>query len=283
MTLIIVVGLLGLVALAVFTFVVFSSTGKVIKQYDNDMSDAANDSLAEMFIFIDDRRLKIYSAYAFILIVVLSYMLIGSLLIALILGALVILIPNVGVSLLKKIRLQRFNKELPDALLSMSNMLASGLNLSGAMGLIVAESKGPLGQEFGLFLNELKMGREFEDALDGLYQRVPIPDLELVVAGMKISREVGGSLAEVLARLSDTIRRRIEMDGKIKSLTSMGVLQGWVMTLLPLAVGYAIYLIEPETMMKLFLDWRGWIACFFVVLLEVVGYRVIRKIVSIDV
>lgn len=283
MTLIVVVGLLGLVALTVLSFVVFSSTGKVIKQYDNDMSDAANDSLAEMFIFIDDRRLKIYSAYAFILIAVLSYILIGSLVVALILGALVILIPNVGVSLLKKIRLQRFNKELPDALLSMSNMLASGLNLSGAMGLIVAESKGPLGQEFGLFLNELKMGREFEDALDGLYQRVPIPDLELVVAGMKISREVGGSLAEVLARLSDTIRRRIEMDGKIKSLTSMGVLQGWVMTLLPLAVGYAIYLIEPETMMKLFFDWRGWIACFFVVLLEFVGYRVIRKIVSIDV
>jgi tight adherence protein B len=191
--------------------------------------------------------------------------------------------PNLMISLMRKYRLNRFNKDLPDSLLSISTMLRSGLNLNSALAMVVAESKGPIAQEFGLLLNELKMGVDFEKALDGMYQRVPIPDLELVVAGMKISREVGGSLADVLSRLAETIRRRIEMDGKIKSLTSMGVLQGWVMTLLPLGVGYALYLIETETMMKLFYDWRGWIACSFVVLLEFMGYKTIRKIVNIDV
>lgn len=272
-----------LMALSSLFYVVVSSTGTAIKSYDNEIRNAANSSLAEMFIFIDDRKLKLYSVFLFIVLGVFAYLFTQSVFLALIIGALVVLIPNVGVSLLKKIRLERFNKELPDALLAMSNMLRSGLNLSGAVAMVVDESKGPLGQEFGLFLNELKMGVDFESALDGMFQRVPLPDLELVVAGMKISREVGGSLADVLARLADTIRRRIEMDGKIKSLTSMGVLQGWVMTLLPVGVGYAIYLIEPETMMQLFTDWKGWIACVVVITLEFVGYKIIRKIVSIDV
>ena len=283
MSLFLVVGLLMLLALSSLFYVVFSSTGSAIKHYDNEMSYAANSSLAEMFIFIDDRRLKLYSGFLFVVLGFFAYLFTQSALVALVLGALVVLIPNLGVSLLKKIRLERFNKELPDALLALSNMLRSGLNLSGAVPMVVEESKGPLGQEFGLFLNELKMGVDFDRALDAMFQRVPLPDLELVVAGMKISREVGGSLADVLARLADTIRKRIEMDGKIKSLTSMGVLQGWVMTLLPMGVGYAIYLIEPETMMKLFTDWRGWIACVAVVTLEYVGYKIIRKIVDIDV
>lgn len=272
-----------LAAISGVFYVLFSTTGAAINQYNQDVRHAADNSLAEMFIFIDDKRLKLYSGSAFLVISVVLFVLTQSLLIASVLGGVVFLMPNLVISLMRKYRLKRFNKDLPDSLLSMSTMLRSGLNLNSALAMVVSESKGPIAQEFGLLLNELKMGVDFEKALDGMYQRVPIPDLELVVAGMKISREVGGSLADVLSRLAETIRRRIEMDGKIKSLTSMGVLQGWVMTLLPLAVGYALYLIEPETMMKLFYDWRGWIACGFVVFLEFMGYKTIRKIVNIDV
>ncbi len=223
------------------------------------------------------------SAIAFVVIALITYLLFGSKLVALIFGAVVFLIPSFGVTLLRKLRHKRFNKGLPDALQSTANMLRSGLNLSGALEFVVADDTGPVGQEFGLFLNELKVGVKFDQALDNMHTRVPIEDLQLVVAGMKISREVGGSLADVLARLADTIRRRIEMEGKIDSLTAMGKLQGLVMTLLPVGVGYAIYQLEPVAMMQMFTTWHGWIVCVVLLSLEAAGVAVIRKIVAIDV
>ncbi|WP_299598348.1 type II secretion system F family protein [uncultured Microbulbifer sp.] len=277
------VSILGIGAVAALGYAVFGSTKTAVNQYNKEIKHTASNSLAEMFIFIDDKRLKLISLGAFVSIVLISFLLTESILLSLALGSVVYFLPGIVVSLLRKLRYQKFSKDLPDALLSMSNMLRSGLNLAGALDLVVKETRGPLSQEFGMLLSELTMGRNFEEALDEMYQRVPIPDLELVVAGMKISREVGGSLADVLERLADTIRKRIEMEGKIKSLTAMGVLQGWVMTLLPIAVGLAIYGIEPETMSLLFTDWRGWIACAAVVLLEFAGYKFIKKIVTIDV
>jgi tight adherence protein B len=277
------VSTLSFLALLAVIYSVGGSTRSAISQYDEQVKDVTTVSLHEIFIFIDDKTIKYISAAAFVFIALLVYIVSSSVWMSIVFGLLVLLTPAKVVTILKNRRYKKFNRDLPDALMATAGMLKSGVNLSGALTIVVNENNGPLGQEFGLFLNELKLGVDFNCALDNMYRRVPISDLELVVAGMKISREVGGSLSEVLFRLSDTIRRRAEMEGKIKSLTAMGTLQGWVMTLLPIGVGFAIYLIEPETMAKLYTDWRGWIACFVIVVLEFFGYKIIRKIVNIDV
>lgn len=277
------VSTLSFLALLAVIYSVGGSTRSAISQYDEQVKDVTTVSLHEIFIFIDDKTIKYISAAAFVFIALLVYIVSSSVWMSIVFGLLVLLTPAKVVTILKNRRYKKFNRDLPDALMATAGMLKSGVNLSGALTIVVNENNGPLGQEFGLFLNELKLGVDFNSALDNMYRRVPISDLELVVAGMKISREVGGSLSEVLFRLSDTIRRRAEMEGKIKSLTAMGTLQGWVMTLLPIGVGFAIYLIEPETMAKLYTDWRGWIACFVIVVLEFLGYKIIRKIVNIDV
>lgn len=274
---------LGIVSLITVSYSLAGSARTAVSQYDSQVKDVASVSLHEIFIFIDDKSIKYISAAAFVFILVPSYIMFRSFWVSLSLSFLVFLMPQRVAKILKSRRHRRFNRDLPDALTAAAGMLKSGVNLSGALAIIVKENDGPLGQEFGLFLNELKLGVDFNSALDNMYRRVPIADLELVVAAMKISREVGGSLSDVLLRLADTLRRRAEMEGKIKSLTAMGILQGWVMTLLPVAVGVAIYFIEPETMAKLYTDWRGWIACIVVVLLEFFGYRTIKRIVSIDV
>ncbi|MCY4045430.1 MAG: type II secretion system F family protein [Cellvibrionales bacterium] len=263
-------------------YAAYGSVGGAVKQYNTDQNET-NNSLEEMFIFIDDKKIKRLSMFAFLVVGAVAYVISQSVIIAVILGLFVFIVPNTLVSLLKKRRQKQFNNELPDALLAMANMLRSGLNLSGALSMVVDETTGPISQEFGLLLNELRLGEDFEKSLDGMYQRMPISDLELVVAGMKISREVGGSLAEVLARLADTIRKRIEMEGKIESLTAMGIMQGWFMTLLPLFVGVAIYMIEPEMMMKMFTHPIGWAACAGIFIAEYLGYKFIKKIVTIDV
>lgn len=270
-------------AIGGFVFLGAASTNTAVRQYDEQINTAANSKLEEIFIFVDAKKLRQISVIGFFIISILVYFLTDSWIVALVSGSVVILLPTTGVKFLKKRRAKKFNFDLPDALQSMANMLRSGLNLVGALEFVVEDGKGPIPQEFGLFLRELKVGVGFDEALDSMYARVPIADLQLVVAGMKISREVGGSLADVLARLADTIRRRIEMEGKIDSLTSMGKLQGVVMTLLPVGVGYAIYKIEPEAMSKLFFHWTGWICLVIIITLEFLGYITIRKIVSIDV
>src|SRR5690606_9441511 len=192
-------------------------------------------------------------------------------------------LPRLAMNFLRKRRQATFLSDLPDGLLGVSNMMKAGSNLTMSLEVMVAESAGPLSQEFGLFLRELRMGVAFERALDNLYVRMRVAELQIVVAGMKISRDVGGSLADVLARLSDTIRRRLEMEGKIKSLTAQGKMQGVVMSCLPIHIGYLLYHIEPAAMGRLFTDHAGWGVCTVIVIGEYIGYRFIKKIVTIDV
>ena len=105
----------------------------------------------------------------------------------------------------------------------------------------------------------------------------------MVTAAMKISREVGGNLSEILESVASTIRRKREMEGKIRALTAQGKLQGIVMTLLPFGLGITLYQMEPEHMSRMFNEPMGWAALGSILLLVTLGYIFIRKIVNIDV
>lgn len=273
------------VALAVFIFVRYTlpAVAVLFKDYGDRTSALTTSSLVDMFIFIEPKHVIYLIACAWALSFFLAWMFFGTLIVAIIISCFTAYLPKLSLNYLRKRRQINFLNDLPDALLGVSNMMKAGSNLTMALEMIVEESAGPITQEFGLFLRELRMGVAFEEALDNLYRRMPVAELQLVVAGMKISREVGGSLADVLARLADTIRRRLEMEGKIKSLTAQGKMQGVVMSGLPIFVGYLLYHIEPAAMSHLFTDFIGWGVCAAIVVGECIGYKFIKKIVSIDV
>lgn len=273
------------VAASVFIGVHYSmpALASAFQQYGERTSASTTSSLTDMFIFIDPSRIIYIMVGVWAFSFLLAWLVTGLPILALIISAFSAYLPKFVINFLRRRREGRFLQDLPDALLSISNMLKAGSNLPMALEIMVAESSGPIVQEFGLFLRELRIGVAFEEALDKLYIRMPVAELQLVVAGMKISREVGGSLAEVLARLADTIRRRLEMEGKIRSLTAQGKLQGVVMSALPLFVGFLLYHIEPAAMGRLFTDYVGWAVCAVILVGEYVGYRFIKKIVSIDV
>lgn len=251
--------------------------------YQEHFVTSANANLSDMFIFIEPQ--KLYMLMVFILVFSFGFLWLyfNSFIPALIIAVVLAFLPRFIYKFLKNMRLKRFNLALPDALNSISTMLRAGTNLPSAVEMMVVESKGAISQEFDLLMREIKMGKDFDDALDSAYERMPSDDFALVVAGIKISREVGGSLAEVLQRLAETIRRRLEMEGKIDSLTAMGKAQGFVMAMLPLALAYIISKIEPEAMSELYTTPMGWVVCAVVVVMEILGFFVIRKIVNIDV
>jgi tight adherence protein B len=195
----------------------------------------------------------------------------------------IIIFPRLYVRWLKKRRFEKFEKQLPDALLMVSGAMRAGASLTVAMESMVKEQQPPLSQEFDLLLREQRVGVDFDTALKNMEKRLPIQDFIMVVSGMRISREVGGNLADILETLADTLRMKHQMEGKIKALTAQGKMQGLVMTSLPLFLMFILTHMEPEAMAPLYDTFVGWATLSVIAVMEVVGYVAIQKIVSVDV
>lgn len=252
-------------------------------EYRRQFQDAARVNLADMFLFIDPSKLFALNVLLICCVFVMVLMLEGGPMLAVLSAAGVGVSPPILYKFAHKFRRARIVAQLPDALLSVSTNMRAGLSLNQALETTVAYESTPLKQELALLLRELKLGVDLNEALDHLHARVPVVEVQLVAAAMRLSREVGGNLAETLERISDTLRKRLQMEGKIKSLTAQGKLQGLVMVGLPIFLIVSLRQLEPAAMEYLFHSWHGWLAIAAIVSLELVGYHFIRKIVNIDV
>lgn len=253
------------------------------KRYRENFTEAAEVNMADMFIFIDPAKLYVANIICLFLVLFLVWIFTEAWVIAIIAAGLGSRVPSWLYRFFKKRRQTLFLSELPDFLLALSNSMRSGGNMSTALETVLEEISGPIKQEFSLLQRELRMGTDYEIALNHLAMRMPLQELELVISGIKISREIGGQLADTLERLASTIRRKLEMEGKIKSLTAQGKYQGIVMAALPLFLAFIIYHIEPVAMARLWSEPIGWVVCALIVVFELLGYYFIKKIVTIDV
>lgn len=251
--------------------------------YRRNFTAQAKIKLSDLFLTIEPEKLFMLNLAAVVLFFVFIFFLTGNLIPAALIGILVGASPTVIFSWLRKRRQKAFISQLPDMLQGTSTAMRSGASLNQALESVIVESSDPIKQEFDLFLREVRVGVSFNEALDNLYKRIPLMDLNLVISGMKISREIGGNLAETLERMADTLRRKLEMEGKIDALTAQGRAQGYVMTGLPILLGLVLYQMEPEQMSLLWTEWYGWVVISIIVVLEIIGFFFIRKIVSIDV
>ena len=180
-------------------------------------------------------------------------------------------------------RRKLFARQLPDAMMLIAGAVRAGASMTLALRQMASELPAPGGQEFELMLRELRLGVTLDDALLNLERRMGCDDLRLFGAAVRIANESGGNLAETLERLADTIRKKMALEDKIMALTAQGRMQGWVMVLLPLGVGAALFAIEPTAMAPLLHSWQGWIVCSVVAVLEIVGLLFIRRIMAIDI
>jgi tight adherence protein B len=247
-------------------------------------ADTARD-LADMFLFIPPRRIldiaRIAAAVTFILVFLLTGDLttgvgigLGSVC-GLLAAGLALQAPRVGLRFLKARRIRMFNEQLVDALTTMSNALKAGFSIQ--------QARNPIAQEFGVFLQQTRVGVRFEDALAQLNERVPSEDLTLMVAAIEIARRTGGNLTEVFDKIAATIRERARIEGRIRSLTAMGKLQGIVVGAMPILLLFALSLLEPKMVKTFVTSFQGIAILIVVVLLELAGALVIRKIIRIKV
>jgi tight adherence protein B len=236
-----------------------------------------------MFLFVDPQRLFFLNVLINIIAPLLVWALTGNFLYALFTLAGTLLLPFYVYRIIRKRRFKAFEKQLPDALTMIAGALKAGASINMALESLVKEQPPPLSQEFQLFLREQRIGVDFGRSLQNMEQRLPIPDFQMFASALRIAREIGGNLAEILERLSDTLRRKATMEGKIDALTAQGRMQGYVMTALPVLLGFLLYFLEPEAMSKLFTTKEGYITLTVVIVMEIVGYIFISKITAIDV
>jgi tight adherence protein B len=198
-------------------------------------------------------------------------------------GALALMAPWKLLAVLKARRLHKFNLQLVDTLVSMSNALKAGFSITQAFESVVKDGENPIAQEFDVFLQQTRVGVSFSEALSNMEKRVGSDDLSLVVVAIETARKTGGNLTEVFERIASTIRERMRIENRIRTLTAQGRLQGWIVSLMPAIIGFLMFLVDPNMMESFFRSLVGVVCVGVVVLLILSGALVIRKIVRIDV
>lgn len=254
-----------------------------IQKYKENFTQTASVTLQDMFLFIDPEKLFFANILILVVVPVLVFLLTGSIPLAFILTTLAILLPRVTYSIIKKRRLETLIEQMPDALNMMAGSLRSGASLSIAMDFVATETAAPFSQELSLVLREQKLGVSFEDAMESMGKRLGLEEVDLMISAMTISKSVGGNLSDVLERLANTLRSKAALEGKIKALTSQGKLQGIVVGMLPVFLGFILFQMEPEAMQPLFTTIYGWIVVSVISVLLLIGAFFIKKIITIDV
>lgn len=207
----------------------------------------------------------------------------GMLLPALGVGLLLAAAPYGFVRFKRSRRFNKFEAGLPEALDLMVSALRAGHSLVAAMGLVSRECADPVGGEFRICFEEQNYGLEMKAALDNMTTRVPLQDVRMVSTAIMIQKESGGNLAEVLDKTSNLIRDRYRLKRQIKTHTAQGRMTGWVLTLVPLALGIAMYFANPEMMSVLWHRDIGIKLIWASAGLTCLGGFVINRIVDIDV
>jgi tight adherence protein B len=180
-------------------------------------------------------------------------------------------------------RLGRFQEGLPEALDLMVSALRAGHSLIAAMGSVARECADPIGCEFKSCFEEQNYGLEMRTAMDNLINRVPIQDLKIVATAIMIQKESGGNLAEVLDKTSHVIRERFRLKRQVGVHTAQGRMTGLVLTFLPVGLGIALYMVNPEMMSILWTTPLGKKLLYGSCVMLLVGGLIIRQIVNMDV
>ena len=192
-------------------------------------------------------------------------------------------LPALHIARTRRKRLRAFNSQLPDTLDLLSRSLAVGHAFSESLHQVATEMPDPVAKEFRITFEEQKLGLSIKLALDRLSERVPLLDLRLCITAMHIQRETGGNLAEILEKVSQTIRERFKIMEDFRTMTTSARLSGWILCALPFGLVFLLTLVNPEYMAVLVSDPRGHYVIAFALVWQIFGMLLIKKFLAIKV
>jgi tight adherence protein B len=180
-------------------------------------------------------------------------------------------------------RFDRFLKALPDSIDLMVSALRAGNSTMGALGIVASQAPEPVRGEFRTCFDEQSYGVDLRAAMENLLARIPLPDLHIITTAILIQKESGGNLAEILDKTAHTIRDRFRLHDQIRVHTAHGRFTGWVLSILPLAMGIVLYFVYPQYIELLFTQPLGHKMMAGGAILNLIGLLMIRKIIRIQI
>ena len=161
-------------------------------------------------------------------------------------------LPHLWVGRLIKKRVQNFTTKFPDALELLTRGLRSGLPITETLGVVANEVPGPVGEEFKLITERIKIGKTMDQALQETADRLGTPEFQFFVISLAIQRETGGNLAETLSNLATVLRQRSQMKLKIRAMSSESKASAYIIGALPFLVFGMICYINFHYMLPFF-------------------------------
>ena len=218
-----------------------------------------------------------------VVIIFLGSILIFGLLGALIATALAVIGPILYLEMRRKKRLRKFETQLPDVLNLLAGSMRAGFSFAQGLEAVAEEASEPSRRELQRVYAESRLGRPIEDALEDSADRMQSIDLTWAVMAIRIQREVGGNLAELLDTVADTMTERERLRHEIVALTAEGRMSAWVLGVFPPAFAVILYLIQPDYMSTLFNEPIGIMAVVVSAVMACFGFVWLRKIMAIEV
>ncbi len=180
-------------------------------------------------------------------------------------------------------RFQKFEELFPEAIDTLARAVRAGHAFTTALELIANELSEPVASEFRKLFEEQKFGLPVRDALMNLAERMPLVDVKFFVTAVMLQRETGGNLAEILDNLSYVIRERFKIMRQVRVYTAQGRLTMLLLMGLPPVIVVTMLMTSPAFIHPLFADPIGHVLVVAGIVLQTLGYFVIRKIIQIQV
>lgn len=219
---------------------------------------------------------------SFLIIAALFGLLIKNIFISAFMGIPGLIFPTLFLKFLIKRKLSRFDSLLVDTIALIASTIQSGFAFRQAIQVVAEEMPPPINEEFKFVIQEMNLGLSQEEALNNLKKRIPSADLDLFITAVQIQSETGGNLSEILNKIGDTIKKRIQLKGDINASTAQGKISGIIVGSMPFVIIGIVWLITPAYMKPLFSTPQGIGIILAALMMEGIGAFLVKKIISIE-
>jgi len=202
---------------------------------------------------------------------------------ALLAGGLAGTLPLLYVRRMGSQRVRKFEEQFPDCLEFISRSMRAGHAFSVSLEMAHHEFSEPLAGEFRRTFEEQNLGQPLEIVLQKLGQRIPSMDVQFFISAVMLQKRTGGNLAELLDKLAHIIRERFKLRGRIRALSAQGLMSGRILAAIPAVVGVMMFLANPSYARFFIDDPVGNQMAAGALGMQLIGYLIIRKIVTIEV
>lgn len=224
-----------------------------------------------------------FTAIGAAVVVVLSLFLTGNLLIAVVVALFASLMPGAVLNFRIRKRQKAFLAQLPDMLTLLAGTLRAGYSIGQGFESVSKEVDDPMGRELRRVVTETRLGRSLEESLEAVASRMDSDDFSWAVMAIRIQREVGGNLAELLLTVADTMTQRERLRREVSTLTAEGRMSAIIIGALPPGLAAVMFAMNPEYISELFTPGLGYALVITAIISMVIGFLWMKKTITIEV